>query len=153
MENGLEHLNVTVKDTHATAKMLCGLFGWEVRWEVASIHDGYSLHVGSKTSYLALYTAPKTPTPAGAKYHGCAALNHIGMIVDSLDADEQKVIARGYVPNSHQDYEPGRRFYFEDETASRLKSSHMLKPNSWACHFVCPALTHAHLAILCHIPF
>jgi hypothetical protein len=121
MENGLEHLNVTVKDTHATAKMLYGLFGWEIRWEVASIHDGYSLHVGSKTSYLALYTAPKTPTPAGAKYHGCAALNHIGMIVDSLDADEQKVIARGYVPNSHQDYEPGRRFYFEDENGIEIE--------------------------------
>ena len=55
----LEHLNVTVKDTHATAEMLCDLFGWEIWWDGASIHDGYSLHVGSKTSYLALYTPPK----------------------------------------------------------------------------------------------
>lgn len=55
----LEHLKVTVKDTHATAEMLCDLFGWEVRWEGASIHDGYSLHGGSKTSSLALYTPPK----------------------------------------------------------------------------------------------
>ena len=37
----LEHLNVTVKDIHATTEMLCDLFGWEVRWEGASIHDGY----------------------------------------------------------------------------------------------------------------
>ena len=120
-ENGteLDHLNVTVKDTHATAKMLCGLFGWEVRWEVASIQDGYSLHVGSKTSYLALHTPPKTSTPAGAKYHSCAALNHISIVVDGLDAAEEKVIARGYVPNSHQDYEPGHRFYFEDKKRHR----------------------------------
>ena len=104
----LEHLNVTVKDTHATAEMLCDLFGWEIRWEGASIHEGYSLHVGSKTSYLALYTP-------GARYYSCAALNHLGIVVDDLDAVKQKVIARGYVPNSHQDYEPGRRFYFEDE--------------------------------------
>jgi hypothetical protein len=122
-ENGaeLEHLNVTVKDIHATAKMLCGLFGWEVRWEGASIHDSYSLQVGSKTSYLALYTPPKTPTPVGAKYHCCAALNHIGIVVDDLDAVEPKIIARGYVPNSHQDYKPGRRFYFKDEDGIEIE--------------------------------
>ena len=46
----LEHLKVTVKDTHATAEMLCDLSGWGIPWEGASINDGYSLHVGSKTS-------------------------------------------------------------------------------------------------------
>lgn len=56
----LEHLNVTVKDTHATAEMLCDLSGWGIPWEGASINDGYSLHVGSKISYLALYTPKKT---------------------------------------------------------------------------------------------
>ena len=122
-ENGteLEYLNVTVKDIHATAKMLCGLFGWEVRWEGAPIHDSYSLHVESKTSCLALYTPPKTPTFVGAKYHSCAALNHIGIVVEGLDAVEPKVIARGYVPNSHQDYEPGRRYYFEDEDGIEIE--------------------------------
>ena len=117
----LEHLNVTVKDTHATAEMLCDLFEREIRWEGASIHEGYSLHVGSKTSYLALYTPPETPTPAGARYYSCAALNHLGIVVDDLDAVKQKVIARGYVPNSHQDYEPGRRFYFDDENGIEIE--------------------------------
>ena len=117
----LEHLNVTVKDTHATAEMLCDLFGWEIQWEGASIHEGYSLHVGSKTSYLALYTPPETPTPAGARYYSCAALNYLGILVDDLDAVGQKVIARGYVPNSHQEYEPGRRFYFEDENGIEIE--------------------------------
>lgn len=111
----LEHLNVTVKDTATTAKMLCDLFGWNVRWEGASIYEGHSVHVGSKTSYLALYT-PQTDTDAPAEsYHKRAGLNHIGIVVDDLDAIEAKVKARGYVPNSHQDYEPGRRFYFDDE--------------------------------------
>ena len=64
---------------------------------------------------------PKTPTPAGAKYHSYAALNHISIVVNGLDAVEQKVIARGYVPNSHQDYEPGRRFYFEDENGIEIE--------------------------------
>jgi hypothetical protein len=50
----LEHLNVTVKDTASTADMLVDLFGWKIRWEGASIYDGYSIHVGSEGSYLAL---------------------------------------------------------------------------------------------------
>ena len=48
-------------------------------------------------------------------------LNHIGIVVDDLDAIEQKVIARGDAPNSHQDYEPGRRFYFEDENGIEIE--------------------------------
>ena len=35
--------------------------------------------------------------------------------VDDLDAAEQAVKDAGYTPKSHADYEPGRRFYFEDE--------------------------------------
>ena len=41
--------------------------------------------------------------------------------MDDLDAIEQMVSARGYVPNSHQDYEPGRRFYFEDENGIEIE--------------------------------
>ena len=41
--------------------------------------------------------------------------------MDDLDAVGQKVIARGYVPNSHQEYEPGRRFYFEDENGIEIE--------------------------------
>ncbi len=111
----LEHLNVTVKDTAATAAMLCDLFGWEIRWEGASINDGYSVHVGSKTTYLALYSPPTALTAPGDSYHTRAGLNHVGVVVEDLDAVEAKVKARGYLPNSHQDYEPGRRFYFDDE--------------------------------------
>ena len=96
----LEHLNATVKDTHATAEMLCDLSGWGIPWEGASINDGYSLHVGSKISYLALYTQKK-PMPAAPKYYSSAALNHLGIVLDDLNTVEQKVITRGYVPNSH----------------------------------------------------
>ena len=41
-------------------------------------------------------------------------LNHIGIVVDDLGAMEERVIAAGLKPHSHQDYEPGRRFYFHD---------------------------------------
>lgn len=111
----LEHLNITVKDGHATAQLLCTLFGWTIRWEGPSIHDGHSLHVGSKASCLALYTPPTETVPATESYHRRAGLNHIGVVVDDLDRVEAKVKELGYLPHSHQSYEPGQRFYFADE--------------------------------------
>jgi catechol 2,3-dioxygenase-like lactoylglutathione lyase family enzyme len=41
-------------------------------------------------------------------------LNHVGVVVEDLDATEAKVRAAGFAPHSHADYEPGRRFYFHD---------------------------------------
>ncbi len=38
----------------------------------------------------------------------------MGIVVDDLDAVEQRVIAAGLTPTNHDDYEPGRRFYFDD---------------------------------------
>lgn len=107
----LEHVNVTVRDPRATAETLAALFGWRVRWEGAAKDDGFTVHVGSDASYLALYRpAPGNPPPIGPD-----RLNHIAVTVDDLDAVEKRVKARGYEPFSHADYEPGRRFYFLDE--------------------------------------
>lgn len=39
--------------------------------------------------------------------------NHIGVVVDDLDALESKVLATGYTHRSHADYEPGKRLYFD----------------------------------------
>lgn len=41
-------------------------------------------------------------------------LNHIGVVVDALDAVEAKLRARVYETHSHShaEYEPGRRFQF-----------------------------------------
>jgi len=55
----LEHANITVSDVERTAAMLCDLFGWHVRWKGEagqSIYGGTSWHVGSDTSYLAIYS-------------------------------------------------------------------------------------------------
>ena len=83
--------------------------------DVATAQElGYE-KAGQITGWSALY-APKEglsapPTPYSTK----GALNHLAVIVDDLDAAEQAVKDAGYTPRSHADYEPGRRFYFEDE--------------------------------------
>ncbi|MDA4848089.1 VOC family protein [Hoeflea poritis] len=111
----LEHVNFTVSDPVATANRLCGLFGWRVRWQGPAIDGGMSVHVGADDSYLALYTPGKGVDAKSNSYRMTGGLNHVGIVVDDLDAVEKKVIAAGLEPHSHADYEPGRRFYFHDE--------------------------------------
>lgn len=113
----LEHANITVENPDATAERLRALFGWEVRWRGVpgeGIHGGYTLHVGETDSYLAVYAKGPGAARGVDTYATLGGLNHVGVVVDDLDAVEKRVIAMGYTPHSHGDYEPGRRFYFDD---------------------------------------
>jgi len=109
----IEHVNITVSDPERTAAALERLFGWQVRWRGPALNGGRSIHVGSPDHYVALYTAGRTSAAAELFVKG-RPLNHIGVEVDDLDDTEARVIALGFEPFSHDDYEPGRRFYFLD---------------------------------------
>ena len=111
----LEHVNVTVDDPERTARRLCELFGWTIRWKGSAIHDGFTVHVGADDNYLAVYAKGKPGEPTTESYFTRGGLNHIGVTVDDLDTVEEKVKAMGYTPRNHADYEPGRRFYFHNE--------------------------------------
>ena len=107
----LEHVNVTVTDPERAARLMQDLFGWRVRWQGPARNGGRSIHVGSDEQYLALYTGPDVAADSFAKGR---PLNHIGIEVDDLDGVEARVIAAGLKPFNHDDYDPGRRFYFFD---------------------------------------
>jgi catechol 2,3-dioxygenase-like lactoylglutathione lyase family enzyme len=110
----LEHVNVTVSDPAKTAALLGEIFGWHVRWSGPSKMGGNTVHVGSEDTYVAVYTydgKPQSAPDAGLMKSG---LNHIGVLVDDLDAVELRVRAAGLEPFNHQTYDPGRRFYFLD---------------------------------------
>ncbi len=110
-----EHVNMTVSDPDKTADMLVDLFDWHVRWSGASKHGGRTVHVGTETHYVALYTLPGAkPTSPEGSYRAIGAVNHLGLLVDDLDAAEAKVLGAGYKTHSHQTYDPGSRFYFHD---------------------------------------
>ncbi|WP_102223371.1 VOC family protein [Acidimangrovimonas sediminis] len=113
----IEHVNLTVRDPKATAALMGRLFGWELRWEGPALGNGYTVHVGTGDQYLALYTGPGgagAQVPAQDNYRQLGGLNHVGVVVDDLDATEAQVRAEGLEPMNHADYEPGRRFYFHD---------------------------------------
>lgn len=111
-EPRLEHINFTVKDSMQTAELFVQLFDWRIRWQGDAIHGGFSVHVGGKDSYVALYTHPEPLESGVDSYTHQNGLNHLGIVVDDLDAIEKKVLNAGYKTHSHADYEPGRRFYF-----------------------------------------
>lgn len=110
----LEHVNITVSDPSATAAWLGEVFGWRVRWQGAAINNGETAHVGGDDFYVAIYAPPETTEPAVQSFDIRGGLNHVGVVVDDIDAAETRVKAAGFAPFNHRDYEPGRRFYFHD---------------------------------------
>ena len=121
----LEHVNITVADPKRTAQLLIDLFDWHIRWEGAAMAGaGYTVHVGTDDSYVAVYSGSdpdQTVPKADASYQTRGGLNHIGVVVDDIDAVEARVRAIGLTPHSHADYEPGKRFYFRDHDGVEIE--------------------------------
>ncbi len=112
MPNGtLEHANITVTDPDRLSRLLQEMCGWHERWRGPSQLGGWTIHVGSGRDYLALYTHEGV---VGQPFAKGVPLNHIGLLVDDLDAAEAVVSAAGLTPFNHASYDPGRRFYFFD---------------------------------------
>ena len=107
----LEHVNVTVSDPEKTANLMCRLFDWKVRW-CGETPMGLTYHVGTDSSYIALYRGNTAKSKAEDSYATIAGLNHIAVVVDDLDLIEHRVLNEGFKPHTHADYEPGKRFYF-----------------------------------------
>lgn len=111
-EPRIEHVNVTVSDPERAARLMETLFGWHERWRGPARNGGRTIHVGSDRHYLALYTGGRAYS--ADDFAKGRPLNHIGVEVDDLAAVEASVVAAGLRPFGHDDYDPGRRFYFLD---------------------------------------
>ncbi len=110
----IEHVNITVSNPERTAEMLCELFDWRIRWQGPSQMGGRTVHVGTQDDYLAVYSAKDVGTNDAFNPAQQRGLNHVGIEVSDLDATESKVKAAGFATHNHGDYDPGRRFYFND---------------------------------------
>ncbi len=113
----IEHANLTVTNLERSADLFKQLLGWKERWRGQSKLGGDTVHIGEPgngATYLALYTNDDALADTKRRYAKGQPLNHLGLLVDDLDAAEKIVIAAGLEPYGHDDYEPGRRFYFFD---------------------------------------
>lgn len=109
----IEHVNMTVSNPDRSAALMTALFGWKERWRGPAQNAGFTIHVGGEQAYIAFYTGPDGQH-ADSQFQKGEPLNHVGVLVEDIDAVEQRVIAAGLAPFSHGDYDPGRRFYFFD---------------------------------------
>ena len=110
----LEHVNITVSDPKKTAAWIERVFGWRIRWEGPGMETGYTVHVGEDDTYVALFSYDETQQPKNQSYVTTGGLNHWAVVVDDLEAIEERVKSEGFRSGNHHDYEPGRRFYFHD---------------------------------------
>ena len=110
----LEHANITVSDPKATAAWLVDVFGWKIRWEGPGMQTGYTVHVGSDDSYVALFSFGGAEKSTQDTYRTVGMLNHLAVFTDDIDGVEARVKKAGFTPGQHNNYAPGRRFYFED---------------------------------------
>jgi len=111
----IEHINITVPNPESYAQKLCDIFDWHIRWSGPAMSEGFTVHVGGEDSYVALYASQESAAKIDPNLSTPSALNHIAVTVEDLDATETKIIAAGYKTENHDDYAPGRRFYFRDE--------------------------------------
>jgi catechol 2,3-dioxygenase-like lactoylglutathione lyase family enzyme len=110
----LEHVNLTVNDVDRSADFYSKVFGFHRRWEGAGGLGGRTVHVGTDTTYLALWQPTRAPEGGFDFDRRGNGFNHIGIVVDDLDEVESRLHDLGVETFNHGDYEPGRRFYFED---------------------------------------
>ncbi len=109
----LEHANISVTRPDRSAELFRQLLGWVERWRGESQLGGRTIHVGDPENgqtYLAIYTGGHVQ----GEFKKGQPLNHIAFVIDDLQAAEQVVVAAGLEPFGHDDYEPGKRFYFFD---------------------------------------
>lgn len=111
----IEHINLTVAQPEETAAQLCRLFDWRIRWKGATPSGGYTVHVGDEEDYLSLYCPPGGLPDSGQMGMNQPGFNHLGVVVADLDEIEQRLGKEGLSARDHDDYEPGRRFYFTDK--------------------------------------
>jgi glyoxylase I family protein len=78
----IEHANLTVSDIERSCSLFQDLLGWRERWRGAAMNGGETIHVGDERSYLALYT----DRLEHARFAKGQPLNHVGVVVDDLDA-------------------------------------------------------------------
>lgn len=112
----LEHVNLTVSDLDAAAKFYCDLLGLKVRWRrELDAPETPAIHIGDDRFYLALFAADpdqaaRLPEPEYTR----VGFNHLGFVVDDLDAKVAWLAQRGIEARIMDEYEPGRRAYFYD---------------------------------------
>ena len=105
----IEHANLYVSDLDEGVRFVqTAMPEFEVRGHGVS-NDERWVHIGTESSYLALYEASDPESLRTSK------LNHIGFVVDDVASTRERLLRAGYQEGFIADVHPARkRLYFLD---------------------------------------
>jgi len=115
----LEHVNMTVRDLDESVKFYEDLLGYRVRWRGTTSDGQRAAHVGDDQQYLAFFEA--ADGDACKADYSKIGMNHVGIVVEDLEAMRRKLTAMWVNPHHFADYEPGRRLYFLDPSGLEVE--------------------------------
>jgi len=110
-EAAIEHVNLSASDPDQLAEQLCQLFDWQIRWSGAAMDNGYTVHVGGSSSYMAIYKNTKLIENPQRSHNTIHNLNHIGVVVKDLKTFRQRAEELGLSPFNDSEYGPCSSFY------------------------------------------
>ncbi|OAN14114.1 lactoylglutathione lyase [Photobacterium jeanii] len=98
MEPYVEHANITIKDINQTIRFITtAIPEFQVRHQGETEHYRWC-HVGTEHSYLALQEVVARDSTDRQPYVD-VGINHIGLVIDDVDAAKSRLLAAGYREN------------------------------------------------------
>lgn len=115
MDTTLEHANIVVRDMDASIRFLRAAFP-EFRIRSEGLIEGRRwLHIGTEDTYIALNEASVVPAERWQPYSGKPGVNHLGYVVDDVEALRERLAAAGFRDSTYPNNHPHRRrVYFYD---------------------------------------
>lgn len=114
----LEHVNLTVGDLERSVRFYEQLLDWRVRWRGTTSSGRPAAHVGDDDTYLALFEGAGT---APVWDYDRVGFNHVGFLVDDLEAAKARLAELGAPHHHEDDTEPGRRLYASDPDGHEIE--------------------------------
>ena len=112
----LEHANLTVRDIDAMIRFLQNAFPeFRIRFDGSGEDGNRWVHIGTDETYIALNQAAEEPERPWKPYEGLPGVNHLGYMVDDVEAIRIRLISAGFVDSTVANAHPYRkRVYFYD---------------------------------------
>jgi len=116
MKVHLEHANIQVKDVDSIIDFLSAAFpSFHVRHDSGQQDSERWVHFGDEHVYLSINKATQSAAEDWRPYCGKPGLNHLGFVVEDVNALRQRLLAAGYIETTVANEHPARkRIYFND---------------------------------------
>lgn len=109
----LEHANLTVRSLDRSIDFYRKTLDLTIRWRGQTAEGRPAAHIGDDRCYLALFEGTCEDAAPAIDYTR-SGFNHLGFVVDDIEACKASLAALGFRPHFEPDYVPGRRLYFMD---------------------------------------